>query len=322
MPVKRLTYQFSNVSQVLTAATSPFPPIRALAEAVEIEIFPPVAENAHVQFTKALPRQPISVSVGLMTVRVQLEDHAPDPEWRTLYEFIRQCVSWIRAATRQFWLGMMPSQQTNSPVALLLSEIDGQEAHVTGLGAIRAGVNWVPLFRETWDAIGKALQNGWWPLVSEQFLLDSSLHLAQGNYPQAIAGMGIACEVELNGFLQDLIEKSGQQPLVTELYKRSRAKFRWNLEHLPGLLGASSFASGTPDRVSAVVEMYESRGKVVHGGNISTGGEKIARYWFAAEDLFAWTRNERIRLGIGPDLSDIYRSLEQGRSRFSFVFRN
>jgi hypothetical protein len=164
------------------------------------------------------------------------------------------------------------------------------------------------------------LQNGWWPLISEQFLLDSSLHLAQGNFPQAIAGMGIACEVELNSFLEDLMEKSGQQPLVRELYKRSRASFGWKLERLPGLLGASPFSSSKPDRVSAVVERYESRGTVVHSGNISTRGEKIACYWFAAEDLFAWTRNERIRLRIGPDLSDIYRSLEQGKNRFCLAF--
>lgn len=128
--------------------------------------------------------------------------------------------------------------------------------------------------------------------------------------------MGIACEVELNNFLDNLVESSGQQPLVRELYKRSRGTFRWKLEQLPSLLGALPFSSGKPDMISAVDEMYATRGTVVHTGNLSTQGKEIARYWFAAEESFAWTRSERIRLKIGPDLSDIYRSLNQWKKSF------
>lgn len=318
--MKRLTYQFSNVSQVLTAPSAALRPICVLVGEIQVEIFPPVADNAMVPFASSLDGQPIPVSVGLMTVRVQLQDDDRAPEWRTIYEFVIRSLSWIRNATRQYWVGTLPSQQTNSPTALLLTEVDGTQPSVTGLGAIRAGVRWVPLFQETWEAIATALRNGWWPPVSEQFLLDSSLHLAQGNFLEAIAGMGIACEVELNSFLEDLMERSGQQTVVTELYKINRPPFGWKLEKLPHLLGASPFSNRNPDRVKALREMYERRGTVVHRGGVSTRGADIARYWFAAEELFEWTRNERIRLGIGPDLSAIYRSLEQGKNRFSFVF--
>ena len=316
--MKRLTYQFSNVSEVWVLDATALRPISVLTGGVQAEILPPISDNAIVPFAKSINGQPIPVRVGLARVGLSLSDGSPEPEWRTLYEFVRQCFLWIRAATRQYWVGTAPSHQANSPTALLLTRADGRQS-VKGLGAVRAGIRWVPLTAETWEAIETALRNGWRPSIPEQFFLDASLYLAEGNAVQAVAGMGIACEVELNGFLDDLIGRLSQDA-VKELYKVNRSPFSWKLEHLPQLLGASPFSSDNSDRVAALREMYERRGTIVHRGYVSITGQDIARYWFSAEEFFEWSRNERIRLGIWPDLSGMYRALEKGKTKFSFVF--
>ncbi len=294
-------------------------PIRVVAGGVQAEISPPIADNAMVSFTRSLDDQPISMSAGLIRIGVSLKDDEPEPEWATLYEFVRQSLAWIRVATRQYWVGILPSRQTNSPMALLLTQVEGKQPLIKGLGAIRAGIRWVPLSGETWEAIEIALGNGWLPSVPEQFLLDSSLHLAEGNFLQAIAGMGIACEVELNSLLEELMGRLGQ-PVLTELYTVNRPRFHWKLKKLPQLLGASAFSQDNSDRVKALEEMYDRRGQIVHRGHAAMSGNEIARFWFAAEEFFEWSRKERIRLGIWPDLRAMYQSLEQGKKNFSFVF--
>ncbi len=317
--MKRLTYQFSNVSEVWILDSSALRPLQALIDNVPVEIFPPMSDNAIVPFAKSLDQQSIPVGVGLIRVGVSLKNEDPEPNWRALYESVRQCLLWIRVATRQYWVGTVPNHQTNSPAGLLLTEVDGKQKPVTGFGAVRAGVRCVPLGIETWEAIETALANDWWPSISEQFLLDSSLHLAEGNFLQAIAGMGIACEIELNSLIEDLIARLNQNA-VRDLYKVNRPRFSWKLEHLPQLLGAAPFSSHNPDRIAALKEMYERRGTIVHRGQTSMTPEAIARYWFSAEEFFEWSRNERIRLSIWPDLRVMYNTLEKGKSRFSFVF--
>lgn len=318
MAVKRLTYQFSNVSEVWTLDPTALRPIRVQAGSVTADIFPPAGDNAVVPFAKSLSGQPIAVSIGLIKISVALNRGEPDPEWKALYRYVVQCLSWIRAATRQYWVGAQPSHQANAPTALLLTEEDGKQEAICGLGAGRVGIRWVPLDFETWEAIQAALSNGWWPSVSEQFLMDSSLHIAEGNFLQGIAGAGIACEIELNSLIEDLIAQINQEA-VTKLYKKGRPEFSWKLEHLPQLLGAQGFKPSNPDHVATLKEMYESRGSIVHRGHAQMSEQQIARYWFAAEEFFQWSRRERMRLGIWPDISAIYKSLDEGMHRFVFV---
>lgn len=316
--MKNLTYQFSNLSQIWTIDPQSLRPLKFSVNGVAGEIFPPASGDALIPFTESIQHQPIQVRVGLIRVRVSLNAGDPEPEWRSLYEFVRQSLLWMRVATRQYWVGIIPSQQTNSPSALLLREEDGKEQPITGLGAIRAGIRWIPLDCKTWEAIEGALSNGWWPSISEQFLMDSSLHIAEGNFLQGIAGVGIACEIELNDLIDNLIRRTNQEA-VAKLYRVGRPQFSWKLEHLPQLLGARTFEPSNPDHVAALKEMYESRGSIVHRGHAQMSGQQIARYWFAAEAFFQWSRRERMQLGIWPDISAIYRSLDQGMHKFTFI---
>lgn len=287
--MKNLTYQFSNLSQIWTIDPQSLRPLNFSVNGVAGEIFPPASDYALIPFKESLQHQPIQVRVGLIRVRVSLNAGEPEPEWRSLYEFLRQSLLWIRVATRQYWVGIIPSQQTNSPTALFLREEDGKEQPITGLGAIRAGIRWIPLDCETWEAIEATLFNKWWPSISEQFLMDSSLHVAEGNFLQGIAGVGIACEIELNNLIDNLITRTNQEA-VTRLYKVGRPQFSWKLEYLPQLLGAQPFEPSNSDHRTALKEMYDQRGTIVHKGQTQMSGHQIARYWFAAEEFFRWSR--------------------------------
>lgn len=316
--MKHLTYQFSNVSDVWILDPAALRPIRFLAGGVRAEMFPPVSDSAMVPFPTSLAGQPISATVGLIKISVSLNDSESGPEWRTLYDSVIQCLSWIRAATRQYWVGTLPSHQANAPTALLLTEEDGKQESISRLGAVHPGIRWVPLDLETWEAIEQALSKAWWPSVSEQFLMDSSLHIAEGNLLQGVAGVGIACEIELNNLIDDLLIRINQEA-ITKLYKKGRPEFSWKLEHLPQLLGVQAFKPSNPDHVAALKEMYGSRGSIVHRGHAQMSGQQIARYWFATEAFFQWSRRERMRLGISPDMSRMYKGLDQGMHKFTFV---
>jgi hypothetical protein len=112
---------------------------------------------------------------------------------------------------------------------------------------------------------------------------------------------GVACELELNGFVDDLLER--HEPTARALYDAARYPFHWRFARLPEILGAGSFKAVDADGARLVQALYSLRGTAAHKGELllndqPVGFEDVSRFWFVTERFLEWTRAERQRLGI------------------------
>ncbi len=324
--MKTLTYEFK-VSEVLIRDSSEWMPLKILRDTHKFEIFRPFSDSVSVSMPLAFGGQVTPMEYSLMRARVEIEDGQPEPEWMPVYMLVKNCLSWVRVATRQYWIGMLPSPSMNFPKATIQTEVDGV-ATFTGAGAYSAAVVPLALTRSVWDGLAPVLEQDFSPRVSESFLCDALLYFAERNYAQAAVGFGIACELELNSFITDLLSLQPEQ--VKDVYKLSGLRFSEKLSKVPGLLGASTFRDSKPVAAEKLSELYEMRGQAVHSGAAvlrqkgGTGkqaptpapvtGAALAGFWFAAEDFFEWTRRERTRMGIWASTGSVYDALDTQRS--------
>jgi hypothetical protein len=330
--MRKVTYEFSNVSEVVTIDDpAEWQPLKIVRGANHLNLWGPLSHSLGVNMPHSLGNQVYAVNYSLMRVSLEAEIGQPEPGWTEVYSLVQCCLSWIRTITRQYWIGVLPTPNINSPRLTILTEIDGKGTF-SGAGAHSSAVVPLRLSSTVWDALTPLVQEGVFPPVSESFLCDALLHFADRDYVQAVVGLGIACELEINSFIEAILQL--QPPAVREMYKLSGLRFAEKLKKVPRLLGASEFKEFKLSSFEKVIELYEKRGQAVHSGRASVlrkddktrkeetvpvTAQDIAPYWFAAEDLFAWTRNERNRLGISRGLTAVYRDLNTNRMKMLVV---
>jgi hypothetical protein len=331
--MKRLTYEFNNISEVLIDDPAEWQPLKVVRDTYNFELCRPVSDSLSVSMPLSSGNQILPINYSLMRVSLLAEQDQPDPEWMVAYSIVKCCLSWIRIVTRQYWIGILPTPSVNFPRVTIMAELISGDVTFTGAGAFSSLVIPLRLSHTVWDALTPLLQTGVLPQMSESFLCDALLHFAGRDYVQAVAGLGIACELELNSFIEDLLQLHPET--VRKMYKINRLQFSEKLRKIPTLLGTSDFKRIHASSFAKVSELYESRGRAVHTGQASTVRKDnktdrqeiaplsvglLAGYWFAAEDFFEWTRRERTRLGIWKEnVGAVYHDLDTQRMKMVVV---
>jgi hypothetical protein len=246
----------------------------------------------------------------LVTVRVtppaQVSEEAVYDETRdTALATLQEFVSWARVLTRQYWIGRRGRASKVDKYLMYIGEAG--KAKPRHSGAAGWGFDYATdLSTATWGQIGDKLALGQRPSPSVLFFCDALLDIAEGDVAQAVAGLGVSCEVEIYSLMQDVLRGKSEefQRLYNELVRLS---FKDTLSALVKL-ECKAFREFDPVAYDLVLKLYRARGKAVHQGapffreqgrNMTITHTEIPKYVQAVEKLFAWADAERSRLALG-----------------------
>jgi len=304
--MKEITYEFLLPTRVRIVDQSEWSPLKVPSDKGNFLLLKPIPGESTARAIETISNEILEVSYSLMRVQVSCNDEEAIPDWQVPLWLVHRCIEWIRVATRQYWLGF----KWNAVQSLhgCIQTTVGGEVTIQNFGTAGWPIFPPPLTQDVWKAIGREIIAGQNPPVSEQFLCDALARFHERAYRQAIVAMGIACELELNSFIDDLL--CLHHPSTKLLYSQTRFDFRKKFSKIAVALGASEYPK--PTSMETILALYELRGAVAHRGRCEVDNGQVSRFWFAVEEFFRWTAEERKRIGIKgrpsarADLSGVY----------------
>ena len=270
-------------------------------------------DQAHFQIEKPVPRTDPYFAfgdqggskVGVIMDRTFISIHAESPDlaskdettrlfWQRIRSIRNESVAWIRAVTRQYWVGYRERDFLSEPIRITRL---GGEQELSGEGASGSGFKYGrQLMESDWKIVGEGLaQNRRAPLHFSLFC-DGLLDIAEGDMMQAAFTLGISCEVGVYLAVRRLLE-ARCQPLLGMLDNKY-LQYRFDsLLELPSQLGVAPFSAFDKEAASRVRELHDSRNAALHqgksfinrkGSRIPLDPDTVKEYLDAIEKLFGW----------------------------------
>lgn len=239
----------------------------------------------------------VLVDQSVLSIQAESPDLASEDDstrlfWQRVGAVRNELVAWIRAVTRQYWVGYRERDFVNEPIMVTRpgDKRGGVGAHGSGFKYGR------PLMESDWKVVGEGLaQNRRAPLHLSLFC-DGLLDIAEGDMMQAAFTLGISCEVGVYLAVRRLLE-ARCQPLLGMLDNKY-LQYRFDsLLELPSELGVAPFSAFDKEAASRVKELHDSRNAALHqgksfinrkGSRIPFDHDTVKEYLDAIEKLFGW----------------------------------
>jgi hypothetical protein len=305
-----VTYEFVIPSAIFLFDTQEWPSIALQRDGFPMQIQKPVAGQKLVGVAETIGNEGVEVNYSIVRVGVSIGDAQPNPEWYIPFGAVRECLAWIRVASRQYWLGVLMSG-TNS---FMRGSIITGPGKYTNVAATQTPIGINPLTKELWEWIGLQVAAGNKPSIADLFFCDAMLSFREHDFMQTIIRLGVVCELELNAFLDDLIAR--QSATVKALYNERKFQFAWKLKNIPPILGADSFEDHDKISTRQITDLYELRGSAIHRAeclidNSPVKFEHVAKFVFAVERFLSWTKSQRAKLGLSlsPSFSNSIKTI-------------
>ncbi len=241
----------------------------------------------------------VGVNLTVLSVQAESPDSISEDDFVRPFldriEAIRnELVAWIRAATRQYWVGYRESDFLSEQMKFMLL---GGEHERSTKGASGKGFNYgKPLTASDWKIIGEQLALNRRPPIHLSLFCDGLLDIAEGDMMQAAFTLGISCEVGVYLAVRRLLDARCRPMLAMLDNKYLQYRFDALLE-LPSELDVPSFSTFDKEAASRVKELHESRNAALHrgksfinrkGSQIPLDPDTVKEYLDAIEKLFSW----------------------------------
>jgi len=236
--MKSATYDFLFPTHVFFFDPSPWPMLTGQFEGTPVRIHKPIGDQTSHPVPGSIGNERLDVYSTI--VRLELLSEAP-PDCHLLYPLALQCLVWIKVLTRQYCVGLAGSGSMSVRGSRLVKDLATGPTEPTNFGAFGTPIITRPLSQETWVQIGQALASAQFPRTSDLVFCNGMLALRDGSLQEAIALLGIACEVELNECLEVLLSAQ-RDPVADLLYERTRPDFKWKLNKLVPVLSGKDFS--------------------------------------------------------------------------------
>lgn len=257
------------------------------------------------------PSHPSKMATGVRTsfVTIGCDEHTePSPDKmfdHPSVELLEDLLAWMRVLTGQYWIGYADKPWSETYVSINALE-DGQSKGITNrVGFGHGFVYGRNLDKATWQVIESRLATGAKPTASRFFFCDALRDIAERNVTQAVVALGIACEIEVQGLVGDIVAR--QDPVLQSLFENHvKATFQQMISKLIKNLGGEPLSESEPRAAQLVCALYEMRGQAAHHGACKYHeGEKTASvnlnsmptFVDAVERLFAWSDEQRSKVG-------------------------
>jgi hypothetical protein len=272
-----------------------------------MQVRKPITNRKPVKVAETIGNQGVDLGYTVMHVGVDVEDNAPNPDWRVPFEVVTECLHWIRVFGRQYLVGAIRTGTNTVARGSIIAAPDDY----ANFGATQSPIVVSPLSKELWSQIGIEVASCNVPTIPDFMLCDAMLSLHERDYLQAVILLGVTAELELNAFIDDLVSK--QSGPLQKLYDERKYQFAWKLNNIPQILGAESYKLQNEQATGKLCKLYELRGQAVHrakcvldevdkttGKNqtVEIGFNHVAGFIYAVEDFLRWTKLQRSRLGL------------------------
>jgi hypothetical protein len=276
-----------------------------------MQIRKPIIGHGLLKPAESLGNEGLDIRYTIFRVDVTVGENDAPREWYLPFSAVKLCLSWVRVAERQYWVGVLMGAANNLARGTLLINTNGETVH-QNFGAYQMPIAAEPLTKEKWKAIGHEIEAGHLPAIPDLMFCDALLSFRDHDYLQTVIRLGIACELELNAFLDDLL--TTQSEVVNRLYSVARQPFDWKLKNMPQMLGATTYQHHNERFAALLCKLYELRGAAVHRAEclvqepndktgqtatVSVGFEHISDFIFAVDNFLCWTKSQRAKLGLG-----------------------
>ncbi len=296
--VKAATFDFLFPTHVWMVDPSPWNAIVIPSNNTAIKLQKPISEQSTYSVAGSTGNNPLDAFSTI--IRLELSSDTV-PDGQLLYPIALECLNWIRALTRQYWVGFAGSGTAPVRGSSLVTDASTGEEVPTNFGAIRTPIVPEALSKEIWEKLGQALAVRQFPRTSDLILCNGMLALRDGNLREAVALLGIACEVELGECLKAFLSKRNDA-VANLLYKSSRQGFAWKLTKLLPELSGKDFSKDAPHWASKLNQLYEARGAAAHSNLKPEVGAEVPGFLHAADAFLVWTHELRSshKESLGP----------------------
>jgi len=214
-------------------------------------------------------------------------------------EVFDDLVPWIRVLTRQYWIGRMDRERSEQRISVsLVGQNRATPLSTSMLGFVFSYGS--PLNLVIWTDLGRKMANCEKPPLSRLFFCDALLDILEQHIPQAVVALGVSCELEISGLLQDILARRSEE--FRSLFERY-ARFTFNDEvRMIAEFGGEAFAEVDRESARLVSLLYGMRGQAIHRGECSydEDGKTVAldvrcipKFVKAVESFFSWCESQR-----------------------------
>ena len=305
----RTLYEYPLIGAVALDDAQQWTPISLARQGRTFRLLKPRTGAVSAEAHGALTNQFMDFRYTIFTVETDILPEGQTPKVLEMYQAVHELAHLIRTVARQYWLGLAMANE-GSLVQGIRTRIESGAATFEGQGSFSAPLIVSPLAQASWNFLGQLLSMSAFPSTAEVMLCDALLEIRRGDLLQAVLLLGVASEVLMTGFLDDLISRA-----ILSNTKKSNilsVSFKQKLLIEAVNLGAESpensvFPGFPADWAINVCELYRLRNQAAHGGTciINEAGKErllelrdISKYLFSAEALLCWVSQERIRLGF------------------------
>jgi hypothetical protein len=227
------------------------------------------------------------------------------PKQCEIWLVIERLLRWIRVKARHYWLlhghAGFGTLYRGSVMTQLKAQLGQRNFATYGCNLIVR-----PLDQDLWLTFADEINSGSEPPVAESIFCDAVISTVAGDEVKAVLELGVAVEIETTRLLAEVSRVPPKTaPKVKFAAKGERDKFYEKLEVWPKKLGlqeAQSFdpTGRFPRWFELVKELYKLRGHVAHSGKLALpSGNSAVNYLMAANVLFAYSREQRRKAGVG-----------------------
>jgi hypothetical protein len=246
---------------------------------------------------ETLGNEGIVLEYSIFRVDMDIEDQFPAPDWSGPFEVVKECLGWIRVATRQYWIGILSSGSNSIARGSIISA----PGEWTNFGAAQTPFHGEWLSNRCWQWVGAQINAGKSPSIPDLMFCDALLSFRAHDYLQSAVRLGIVCELELNSLIDDLLAR--QSEVAQKLYKEKAHQFGEKLTTTLEILGAQSYRNHNEQWATELCKLYPLRGSAIHHAEclingVPVGFEHISRFVFAVDDFLHWAKYQRTQLGL------------------------
>ncbi|WP_041855346.1 hypothetical protein [Candidatus Korobacter versatilis] len=307
-------FEFPIIGAVAIADALPWDPIEIDRNNLRMRIFKPKPALHSVTVGGELTTQAIDIRSTLFRVECELLGQADTPNVLDVFPVVNEFVHLIRIVARQYWLGLAMANE-GSVTQGVRTRIEAGNAVFTGQGSYSVPFIVTGLTSFGWHFLGDLFVNQCFPGTAELLLCDALVEVRRGALAQAALLLGVASEVELSTFLNDIATWKGlsknKRQAIADTKFREKLVTRTVELGIPDPQGIT-IPPFAPGWAQTLLELYRIRNQAAHGGTATvTVGSVVrpidltdtARFIFAVEALLAWTAQQRVSRSISTSVT-------------------
>jgi hypothetical protein len=121
--VKEITYEYLVPTEILMFDTDDWPRLSSTVNGIRMQIRKPIIGHGLLKPAESLGNEGLDIRYTIFRVDLTIGENDAPPEWYLPFSAVKLCLSWVRVAGRQYWVGVLMGAANNLARGTLLQRI-------------------------------------------------------------------------------------------------------------------------------------------------------------------------------------------------------